>query len=180
MASPITQRVKTAFAQANKLGVSNDKLVFNLEDKSQSGAEALPLVEASEGKVTGQMPGKKMTDEQWTNYLAQESPERKAERLQQQADAGVREGLVTQADADTQNAANAEANNENKEYGTKVPIELDNVYQENRTRSQIGNQLRAEGMIDRKTKRQMNRDYRKLKRQNRNEKKKTEKKIEGR
>ena len=166
MASPITQRVKTAFVQANKLGVSNDKLVFNLEDKSQVGAEAPPLVEASEGTVTGQMPGKKMTDENWTKYLAQESPERKAERLQQQTDAGVREGVVTQADADTQNAANAEAA-KTKEYGTKLPIELDNVYQENRTRSQIGNQLRAEGMIDRKTKRQMNRDYRKLKRQNR-------------
>ena len=86
------------------------------------------VIKASEGKVTGQMPGKKMTDEQWTNYLANESSGRKAQRLQQQADAGVREGLVTQDMADEQNKNNSEkkvVTNTKKaplseyEYGTK-------------------------------------------------------------
>lgn len=170
MASPITQRVKSSYPQSkepNKVVVKDGKLGYNqLEDKSQMGAEAPALVQASEGTVTGQMPGAKMSDENWTKYLANESAERKAERLQQQQDAGVREGVVTQDEADAQNTANQEANNQNKEYGTFKPIELENEYQDNRSRAEIGNQLRAEGMIDRKTKRQMNRDYRKLKRQN--------------
>jgi hypothetical protein len=51
-----------------------------------------PDYSGSEGEVTGQMPGKKMSDEEWTKYLAGESAERKAERLQQQQDAGVRKG----------------------------------------------------------------------------------------
>ena len=86
------------------------------------------VIKASEGKVTGQMPGKKMTDEQWTNYLANESSGRKAQRLQQQADAGKREGLVTQDMADEQNKNNSKkkvVTNTKKaplseyEYGTK-------------------------------------------------------------
>ena len=136
MATPITQRVKSAFPQTdeNKIVANKGILGFNLKNKVAEVQKNIPLVEASEGKVTGQMAGDKMSDDDWNKYLAQESPERKAERLQQQTDAGVREGVVTQADADTQNAANAEAA-KTKEYGTKVPIELDNVYQENRTRS---------------------------------------------
>ena len=76
------------------------------------------IIKASEGKVTGQMPGKKMTDEQWTNYLANESAGRKAQRLQQQADAGVREGLVTQDMADEQNK-----NNSKKKVVTNTKVE---------------------------------------------------------
>ena len=53
-----------------------------------------PDYSGNAGKVTGQMPGAKMSDEDWLNYLKNESPERKAERLQQQQDAGVREGYI--------------------------------------------------------------------------------------
>ena len=51
-----------------------------------------PDYSGSSGKVTGQMPGKKMSDEDWTKYLAGESAERKAARQKREADAGVREG----------------------------------------------------------------------------------------
>ena len=43
------------------------------------------------GKVTGQMPGKKMSDADWKNYLANESAEKKAARQKREGDAGVRE-----------------------------------------------------------------------------------------
>lgn len=43
------------------------------------------------GKVTGQMPGKKMSDADWKNYLANESAEKKAARQKREVDAGVRE-----------------------------------------------------------------------------------------
>tara|TARA_R110001599_G_scaffold145097_1_gene327266 strand:+ start:1217 stop:2128 length:912 start_codon:yes stop_codon:yes gene_type:complete len=51
-----------------------------------------PDYSGNSGKVTGQMPGDKMTDENWTKYLANESAEKKAARQKREADAGVREG----------------------------------------------------------------------------------------
>tara|TARA_S200002703_G_scaffold26910_2_gene23057 strand:- start:4728 stop:6551 length:1824 start_codon:yes stop_codon:yes gene_type:complete len=171
MASPITQRVKSYAKQtqdnlrkdASKI-VVNDKnqLGYNLENKSQLGAEAPALVEASEGTVTGQMAGPKMSDKDWLNYLKNESPERKAERLQQQQDAGVREGVVTQDEADAQNAANQEANNENKEYGNFVPIELENKYQDVQSRSEVMNQVRRNRSLQRNIKRENNKARRAL------------------
>jgi len=172
MASPITQRVKSSFPQTNdpnKVIVKDGKLGYNqLEDKSQMGAEAPALIEASDGQVvkaSKQRCGIEVPndDPRCVAYNAMSKDEIMASEQKQ----GLREGYVSQADADAQNAANQEANNENKEYGTFKPIELENEYQDNRSRAEIGNQLRAEAMIDRKTKRQMNRDYRKLRRQNR-------------
>ncbi len=176
MASPITQRVRAAFTQSKEVLqdqappiVVNDsnQLGYNLENKSQLGAEAPPLVEASEGKVTGQMAGPKMSDEDWLNYLKNESPERKAERLQQQQDAGVREGVVTQDDADAQNAANQEANNENKEYGNFKPIELENKYQDVQSRSEVMNQVRRNRSLQRNIKRENNKARRALNKKSR-------------
>ena len=43
------------------------------------------------GKVTGQMPGKKMSDADWKKYLANESAEKKAARHKREEEAGVRE-----------------------------------------------------------------------------------------
>lgn len=51
-----------------------------------------PDYSGNSGKVIGQMPGKKMTDENWIKYLAGESAEKKAARHKREADAGVREG----------------------------------------------------------------------------------------
>ena len=172
MASPITQRVRAAFTQSKDKDLQNqapdivvndsNQLGYNLANKSQLGTEAPALVEASEGKVTGQMAGPKMSDENWKKYLAQESPERKAERLQQQQDAGVREGVVTQDDADAQNAANQEANNENKEYGNFKPIELENKYQDVQSRSEVMNQVRRNRSLQRNIKRENNKARRAL------------------
>ena len=51
-----------------------------------------PDYSGNSGKVTGQMPGKKMSDEDWTKYLAGESAEKKAARHKRESDAGVIEG----------------------------------------------------------------------------------------
>jgi len=173
MATPITERVKAAFKQSTvaedlkkkspEIVVSDtNQLSYNLEDKSQLGAEAPPLIEASEGTVTGQMPGAKMTDENWTKYLANESAERKAERLGQQQAAGVREGVVTQDEADTQNAANAA---KPKNYGNTVPIELENEYQDIQGRSETMNQVRRNRSLQRNIKRENNKARRGLNKQ---------------
>ena len=50
-----------------------------------AGKDAVP------GKVTGQMPGGKMSDAEWKNYLANEPAEKKAARHEREEDAGVRE-----------------------------------------------------------------------------------------
>ena len=162
MATPITQRVKSAFPQndENKIVANQGKLGFNLENKVAEVQKNIPLVEASEGKVTGQMAGDKMSDDDWNKYLAQESPERKAERLQQQTDAGVREGVVTQSEADTQNAANVAE--KPKEYGNFQPIELENEYQTNQSRSEAMNQVRRNRSLQRNIKRENNKARRGL------------------
>ena len=162
MATPITQRVKSAFPQndENKIVANKGKLGFNLENKVAEVQKNIPLVEASEGKVTGQMAGDKMSDDDWNKYLAQESPERKAERLQQQTDAGVREGVVTQSEADTQNAANVAE--KPKEYGNFQPIELENQYRTNQSRSEAMNQVRRNRSLQRNIKRENNKARRGL------------------
>ena len=50
------------------------------------------MLEGSEGEVTGQMPGPKMTDTDWADYLKNETAEQKKARLKRESDAGVREG----------------------------------------------------------------------------------------
>ena len=162
MATPITQRVKSAFPQTdeNKIVANKGILGFNLKNKVAEVQKNIPLVEASEGKVTGQMAGDKMSDDDWNKYLAQESPERKAERLQQQTDAGVREGVVTQSEADTQNAANVAE--KPKEYGNFQPIELENQYRTNQSRSEAMNQVRRNRSLQRNIKRENNKARRGL------------------
>ena len=52
------------------------------------------LIKGNEGVVTGQMPGPKMSNDDWANYLKNETAEQKKARLQRESDAGVREGYV--------------------------------------------------------------------------------------
>jgi len=55
------------------------------DTEGTAGKDAVP------GKVTGQMPGGKMSGAEWKNYLANESAEKKAARHKREEDAGVRE-----------------------------------------------------------------------------------------
>ena len=52
------------------------------------------LLKGNDGIVTGQMPGPKMSNDDWSNYLKNETAEQKKARLQRESDAGVREGYV--------------------------------------------------------------------------------------
>jgi len=51
-----------------------------------------PDISGSSGRVVKQMPGKKMSNEAWKNYLANETPGQKEARLKRESDAGAREG----------------------------------------------------------------------------------------
>ena len=51
-----------------------------------------PDISGSDGKVVKQMLGEKMSNEDWKNYLANETPGQKEARLKRESDAGVREG----------------------------------------------------------------------------------------
>jgi hypothetical protein len=170
MASPITQRVKTAFNQGREVDqvvTDKGKLGYpKLEDKVTAINEATPLVEANEGQVvkaSKERCGIEVSndDPRCVAFNAMSKDEVQASEQKQ----GLREGYVSQADADTQNAANAEANNENKEYGTVVPVELDNKYQENQTRAGAMNQVRRNRSLQRNIKRENNKARRGLNKQ---------------
>ncbi len=177
MASPITQRVKSSFSQskedlrndASKIVVNDsNQLGYNLEDKSQVGAEAPPLVEASEGQVvkaSKQRCGIEVPndDPRCVAYNAMSKDEIMASEQKQ----GLREGYVSQDDADAQNTANQEANNQNKEYGNFKPIELENKYQDVQSRSEVMNQVRRNRSLQRNIKRENNKARRALNKKSR-------------
>ena len=62
--------------------------------KTEKGEDKTEIVKG-DSKVTGQMPGKKMSDEEWKKYLANETAEQKAARHKREEEAGVR---VTEPD----------------------------------------------------------------------------------
>lgn len=172
MASPITQRVKSYAKQtqdnlrkdAPKIVVNDqNQLGYNLEDKSQIGAEAPALVESSDGQVvkaSKQRCGIEVPndDPRCVAYNAMSKDEIMASEQKQ----GLREGYVSQDDADAQNAANQEANNQNKEYGNFKPIELENKYQDVQSRSEVMNQVRRNRSLQRNIKRENNKARRAL------------------
>ena len=114
-----------------------------------------------------------MSDADWKKYLAQESDERRAQRYQQEQAAGVREGVVTQDEADAQNAANAAAAaaaaaNENKDKKKEEEVKIVSTPETSKdvlSRWQAGNQVRRENMLDRKDHSNVNKNYRGLKKQ---------------
>ena len=163
MASPITQRVKTAFNQVDKVKVDKGKLGY-VEDKVTAINETAPLVEASEGQVvkaSTERCGIEISndDPRCVAYNKMSPDEIQASEQKQ----GLREGYVSQADADAQNAAVEPP--ETKEYGTIIPVELDNKYQENQTRAGAMNQVRRNRSLQRNIKRENNKARRGLNRQ---------------
>ena len=57
--------------------------------KTEKGEDKKEIVKG-DSKVTGQMPGEKMSDEEWKKYLANETAEQKAARHKREEAAGVR------------------------------------------------------------------------------------------
>ena len=78
--SPAKQVVNVG-GQAARLNVPK------IESYYTGGNEA--LIKGS-SRVIGSMPGEKMSDEAWENYLANETPEQKAARHRREEEAGVR------------------------------------------------------------------------------------------
>ena len=157
---PITQKVKSSFGQT--LTTKKGKLGYETKDENVV-ENVVDKINASTGVVTGQMPGAKMSDEDWTKYLAQESDERRAERHQVEQKAGVREGVITQDEADAQNLENE--NKGKDEDGGFQEISLPETSQDVQTRYQAANQVRRENMLDRKDHTTNRKNYSGLKRQ---------------
>ena len=167
MSSPITQRVKTAYKQSAV--VKDDKVVIpvDLENKAAEVNKNLKVVEAKEGTVTGQMAGPKMSDEEWKNYLANESDEAKAARHARESAAGVREGYVSQEDADAQNLANQQdQDGDGDGDGDKIVDKNAYLSEKRKTvhkRDGAGNIKRTKNMQARDDERTMKGDYRDIK-----------------
>lgn len=95
MAIPITAKVKKSPLKMNQTSGGIDPEnptadVFVIK-KGKEGTEGTEGTAGKPGKLTGQRKGKKMSDAAWKKYLANESPERKAERQAEDVKLGIRE-----------------------------------------------------------------------------------------
>lgn len=90
MRRPITQKAKSPLKQTDEVTLGKTTTV-------KSAGENITTEVSKPGKVIGSgYSGKKMSNEAWKEYLANETPEQKAKRLNREVADGVREAATTE------------------------------------------------------------------------------------
>jgi RNase H-fold protein (predicted Holliday junction resolvase) len=90
MRKPITQKAKSPLKQT-------DEVTLGTTTTSTSAGEDITTEVSKPGKVIGSgYSGKKMSNEAWKKYLANETPEQKAKRHAREVNDGVREAATTE------------------------------------------------------------------------------------